>query len=105
MVLFFNESQNLIPTISFFAIFGYKIFPKNLWLPRWLAYGIGSLVEFLALIVSPFKKINPKFSRFAVVYTCSDFTFSAEKARRDFNYIPKYSEEEALKRTIDFYKK
>lgn len=26
--LFFKESQNLIPTISFFAIFGYKIFPN-----------------------------------------------------------------------------
>ena len=28
LILFFKESQNLIPTISFFAIFGYKIFPN-----------------------------------------------------------------------------
>jgi ATP-binding cassette, subfamily B, bacterial PglK len=28
LILFFNETQNLIPTISFFAIFGYKIFPN-----------------------------------------------------------------------------
>lgn len=28
LILFFEQSQNLIPTISFFAIFGYKIFPN-----------------------------------------------------------------------------
>jgi len=84
---------------------GYKIWPKDLWLPRWFAYSIGSMVEFFAWMIRPIKRINPKFSRFAVVYTCSDFTFSAEKARKDFNYIPKYSEDKALNRTIDFYKK
>lgn len=84
---------------------GYNIWPKNLWLPRWLAYSMGSMVEFLAWIISPIKKINPKFSRFAVVYTCSDFTFTADKARKDFNYVPKYSLKEAVNRTIDYYKK
>lgn len=84
---------------------GYKIWPKNLWLPYWLAFSIGSSVEFLSWLISPVKKINPKFSRFAVVYTCSDFTFSAEKARRDLGYIPKYAEQEAIEKTIAFYKK
>lgn len=100
------------PGKNFFKFFdqvvigaGYKIWPKNLWLPRWLAFSIGGIVEFFAWLISPIKKFNPKFSRFAVVYTCSDFTFSAEKARKDFNYTPKYSEEEALNRTIAYYKK
>ncbi len=99
------------PGTNFFKFFdqvvegaGYKIWPKNLWLPQWLAYFIGSLTEFYAWIISPIKKTNPKFSRFAVAYTCSDFTFNASKAKRDFGYVPKYSEEEGLLRTIAFYK-
>lgn len=83
---------------------GYKIRPKNLWLPYWLAFAIASLTEFGVWLLRPIKKVNPKFSRFAVTYTCSDFTFSADKARKDFGYQPKYSEREALDRTITFYK-
>jgi nucleoside-diphosphate-sugar epimerase len=83
---------------------GYSIWPKNLWLPRWVAYGLAITVEFAAWLIRPIKRVNPKFSRFAVVYTCSDFTFSAEKARKDFNYSPKYSEEEALNNTIAYYR-
>jgi len=84
---------------------GYRIWPKNLWLPKSLSFLIASIFEFFARIIRPIVKINPKFSRFAVLYTCSDFTFSSEKARRDFNYIPKYSEQEAIARTIEYYKK
>ncbi len=82
---------------------GYKIFPKNLWLPYALAYSIGAVSELVAFLWRPVKHYNPKFSRFAVVYTCQDFTFSAHKASRDFNFLPKYSKQEALQNTIDYY--
>jgi hypothetical protein len=49
------------------------------------------------------KKYNPKFSRFAVIYTCNDFTFSAAKAISDFGFSTKYSEEEAFNITIRYY--
>jgi nucleoside-diphosphate-sugar epimerase len=95
------------PPSNFFTFFdrivkgsGYRIWPKNLWLPRWLAYSIGSISEAAALMIRPFKNYNPKFSRFAVIYTCSDFTFKTDKAFRHFNFTPKYSEEEAFERTI-----
>lgn len=84
---------------------GYKIFPKNLWLPRGLAYSIGAISEGIAIILRPIKKYNPKFSRFAVTYTCTDFTFSAKKAKNDFGYEPKYSTEKALQNTIAYYTK
>ena len=84
---------------------GYIIWPKNLWIPRWLAYLLGSLSEFFAWMIRPIRKYNPKFSRFAVIYTCTDFTFSSKKAREHFGYQPKYHEEQALERTISFYKK
>ncbi len=100
------------PGSNFFTFFdqivagaGYKIFPKNLWLPRWLAYLMGSISEFVAWMVSPVKKYNPKFSRFAVIYTCNDFTFKTNKAKNDFGWEPKYSTEQALENTIRFYKK
>jgi nucleoside-diphosphate-sugar epimerase len=55
--------------------------------------------------VRPIKHYNPKFSRFAVIYTCTDFTFSAKKAANDFGFIAKYNLEEALHKTITYYKK
>ncbi len=95
------------PPSNFFHFFdrivegsGYRIWPKNLWLPRWFAYSIGSISEAIALMMRPFKNYTPKFSRFAVIYTCNDFTFKTDKAFRHFNFIPKYNEEEAFELTI-----
>lgn len=84
---------------------GYKIFPKNVWIPKKLAFSIGSISEGLAILMRPIKRYNPKFSRFAVTYTCTDFTYSSKKAFEHFNFEPKYSKEEALKKTINFYSK
>jgi hypothetical protein len=84
---------------------GYKIFPKNLWLPKGLAYTIGSISEFIAVLMRPIKKYNPKFSRFAVTYTCTDFTFSAKKAENGFGFKPKYGDRLSLEKTIAFYRK
>jgi len=100
------------PGANFFRFFdqivegaGYFIWPKNFWIPRRLAFVLGSISEFIAWIISPIKKYNPKFSRFAVIYTCTDFTFSSKKAREYFGYIPKYSEGIALERTMAYYRK
>ena len=84
---------------------GYKIFPKNAWIPKKIANVIGSISEITAVLMRPIKKYNPKFTRFAVSYTCSDFTFSSKKALDDFNFQPKYSTEEAVQKTINFYSK
>lgn len=96
--------------VNFFKFFdqivsgaGYKIFPKNVWLPFTLAYAIGSISEFIAVLWRPIKHYNPKFSRFAVLYTCLDFTFSTQKAIEDFNFQPKYSRKESLQNTIAYY--
>jgi nucleoside-diphosphate-sugar epimerase len=100
------------PGTNFFHFFdkivegaGYKIWPKNLWLPRPLAMFIGAVSEGIAILARPIKKYTPKMSRFAVTYTCTDFTFSSEKAKRDFAFTPKYSEEQAFERTVAFYRK
>lgn len=99
------------PGTNFFKFFdeivarsGYNIRPKNIWLPRWLMYSMGVCAELIALLVRPLKYYSPKLSRFAVIYTTTDFTFSSTKAIRDFGFVPKYSKEEALERTVAFFR-
>jgi nucleoside-diphosphate-sugar epimerase len=99
------------PPSNFFTFFdrivegsGYAIRPKNIWIPRNIAYVMGLVSEGIAMLVRPVKKYAPKFSRFAVIYTCSDFTFTAAKARQDFGFEPKYSGEEAYRLTVDHYR-
>lgn len=84
---------------------GYKIWPKNLWLPKGFAYALGALSEYIAWLVRPFKYYTPKFSRFAVMYTSTDFTFSSDKARSAFGFTPKYSMEESIARTVAYFRK
>lgn len=99
------------PGSNFFTFFdqvvigaGYRIWPKNLWLPRWLAFSMGSISEFFAWLIRPIKNYHPKFSRFAVTYTCTNYTFNSDKAIRDFGFKLRYSQKEALERTIEFYR-
>jgi nucleoside-diphosphate-sugar epimerase len=99
------------PGSNFFSFYdriieesGYKIWPKNLWLPRGFAMMLGILSEGLAIVARPVKKYTPKMSRFAVTYTCTDFTFGSEKARKDFGFVPKYGEKEAVERTTQYYR-
>ncbi|MEI7664336.1 MAG: sulfatase-like hydrolase/transferase, partial [Bacteroidota bacterium] len=84
---------------------GYSIRVKNIWVARRIGYGMGFSSEGIALVVRPVKRYAPKFSRFAVIYTCSDFTFSAEKARKDFGFEPKYTLEQAYDLTVGYYSK
>lgn len=100
------------PGTNFFKFFdeivlrsGHKIWPKNLWMPRGIAYPLASLTEFGAWLISPVKKLNVQFSRFAVAYTCTDFTFGSERAAADFGFVPKYSLEESLQKTAAHYQK
>lgn len=99
------------PPSNFFHFFdriveasGYRIWPKNLWIPKPIAWTMGVMAEVFALLIRPFKNYTPKFSRFAVVYTCNDFTFETTRARDELGFIPKYSQEEAFRRTVESVK-
>lgn len=100
------------PGANFFTFFdeiveraGYKIWPRSLWLPKGVMYFLGSMAEYMSLLVRPFRYFVPKLSRFAVMYTTTSFTFTADKAKRDFGYYPKYSHEEAMENTVRFFRK
>ena len=100
------------PGSNFFTFFddivmraGYTIRPRGLWLPCKLTYGMGAMAESLAFLVRPIRYYNPKLSRFAVMYTTTDFTFTADKAQHDFGFTPKYGPEEAMANTVDYFRK
>jgi nucleoside-diphosphate-sugar epimerase len=100
------------PGANFFTFFddivtraGYKIWPHNLWLPKGFTYALGSMAEYIALMVRPFKYYVPKLSRFAVMYTTTSFTFTAGKAKRDFGFYPKYNHDEAIENTVRYFHK
>jgi len=100
------------PSSNFFKFFdqivvraGYRYWPRNLWIPRAPAYIMGSVSEFIALLVRPFRRYNPGLSRFAVNYTSTDFTFNSDRAREHFGFVPKYTEEEAIALTAEYYRK
>lgn len=84
---------------------GYSIRPKNMWIPYPIAYSMGAVSEFFAFLLRPIKKTNPGLSRFAVNYTCTDFTFDSKRAEADFGFKPKYTEEEAVEITAKYYRR
>ncbi|MBD3242975.1 MAG: NAD-dependent epimerase/dehydratase family protein [Chitinivibrionales bacterium] len=99
------------PPSNFFTFFdaiveqaGYRIVPPNLWIPRRLMYVLGCIAEAAAWILRPVHRFNPKISRFAVDYTCNDFTLNGDRARRDFDFAPKYGEQEAISRTAAYFR-
>lgn len=100
------------PAHNFFKFFdqivlraGYKMRPKNFWIPWGIAYAMGAVSEFIAFMLRPVKRYNPGLSRFAVNYTCTDFTFNSKRAEKHWGFRPKYSEEEAIDITAKYYKK
>jgi cholest-5-ene-3beta,7alpha-diol 3beta-dehydrogenase len=101
-----SEGQNFFKFFDRIVVkAGYKIRPKNLWMPWVIAYALGALSEFIVFIVRPFKRFNPGLSRFAVNYTCTDFTFNSKRAEKHWGFRPKYTEEEAIELTAEYYKK
>jgi nucleoside-diphosphate-sugar epimerase len=65
--------------------------------PYWLAYVLGWFAE----IFAPGSNLN----RFSVVQTCVDNTFVHDKATRDFGYEPIVSREEAIERTLRWFRR
>jgi nucleoside-diphosphate-sugar epimerase len=99
------------PPANFFSFFdsiveaaGYRIWPKNVWLPRRFAYALGTISESIALLLRPVRRYVPKMSRFAVTYTCTDYTFRSDKAAKDFGFVPKYNPDEAFDRTVEYFR-
>ncbi len=73
-------------------------------IPYPLAYGIGAIMELLAALCRPFFSFTPMITRSSVQILCKDFSFKTDKAERDLGYRPVYSDEEAIERTVAWFK-
>jgi nucleoside-diphosphate-sugar epimerase len=81
---------------------GFRMRFANLKVPHWLLVLPALASEAAATLVRPFKRIHPPLSRFALAYLCNDFIIATDKARRDFGFEPRYSREEAIRRSADW---
>ncbi|XP_078119005.1 hydroxy-delta-5-steroid dehydrogenase, 3 beta- and steroid delta-isomerase 1 [Sander vitreus] len=80
---------------------GFNIQEKLMY-PLRLLYVVCFLMEMLCMMVRPFVRIVPPLNRQLVTMLNTPFSFSYQKAKRDLGYVPRYTWEEARKRTIEW---
>lgn len=98
------------PPANFFDFFspvieaaGYRMPPPEKGLPPGPLFALGAVFEWVAWIMRPVWRLAPKLTRFSVRFVTVDFTVSGARARRELGYEPYVSDEEAMRRTCDFY--
>lgn len=100
-----HPARNLI---DFFepVIRGYGCYlaPRSRYLPVPLLMGVGAAMEAAAAAIRPVARFAPAVTRTSIALACRDYSFSGAKAERDLGYKPIYSEEEALSRTLAWFK-
>jgi sterol-4alpha-carboxylate 3-dehydrogenase (decarboxylating) len=82
---------------------GYKETMK-IRIPRNIGFLLGSISDFMTWILSPIKTLHPSFTHFRVKVITGNRYFDISKANRLLGYKPIVSMEEALKRTVDYWK-
>ncbi|KAF1382901.1 hypothetical protein PFLUV_G00148630 [Perca fluviatilis] len=80
---------------------GFNIQEKLMY-PLRLLYVVCFLMEMLCMMVRPFVRIVPPLNRQLVTMLNTPFSFSYQKAKKDLGYVPRYTWEEARKRTIEW---
>ena len=79
------------------------ITPSSISINSELAYAVA---WFLETIYHFFRIQNrPFITRFHVSFARNNYHFNIEKARRDLGYVPRISIDEAIRRTVDWYRK
>jgi nucleoside-diphosphate-sugar epimerase len=79
--------------------------PPSIFIPVWICYILATIVDCILALIKPIyaPAKPPSFSRERVRLLTCHRTFSCDKAKRDFGYVPQVSMDEALDRTIASY--
>jgi nucleoside-diphosphate-sugar epimerase len=100
------------PAVNFFdfmepilAELGYTLPPKSRSVPYPVMWTLGALLEGVAFACRPLVRFVPTLTRSSVRFVCHDHTFVGARARRDFGYAPIYTEKEAIRRTVEWFRK
>lgn len=75
---------------------------EKLPMPLHILYVICFLLEMLCMILRPFIRIIPPLNRQLLTMLNTPFSFSYQRAKRDLGYNPRYTWEEARKRTTEW---
>jgi len=92
----YHPAKNLFEFMEPFLL-GLGLKPPSRSIPYRIAYLFAWFYEIF--------KPGSNFNRFSVIQTCVDHTFISDKARRELGYRPIVSEEEAFKRTLEWFSK
>ncbi|XP_077202016.1 3 beta-hydroxysteroid dehydrogenase/Delta 5--_4-isomerase type 1 [Paroedura picta] len=77
---------------------GFGVEPR-LGMPLTMLYWYAMLLELVSFLLRPFVRYVPVVNRHLLTLLNTPFTFSFKKAQRDFGYAPRYTWEEAKRRT------
>nr|XP_040057511.1 hydroxy-delta-5-steroid dehydrogenase, 3 beta- and steroid delta-isomerase 1 [Gasterosteus aculeatus aculeatus] len=83
------------------APLGFRV-QERLMYPLWLLYSFCFLMEVLCGALRPLVRVVPPLSRQLVTMLNTPFSFSYQRARRDLGYAPRYTWEEARRRTTEW---
>jgi nucleoside-diphosphate-sugar epimerase len=83
---------------------GYRMPPKKRSIPMPVMYALACVIEGASWLIRPLFRMAPKITRTSVNMVCKDLTFSCEKASRELGYSPRYSEDEAIGRTVEYFR-
>ena len=105
-VFFIPDNTPLQNSFKFMETFlqsrGYAL--SRFYIPYSVMYGLMYLVELVLKALSPLVKIHLKESSCSIRYINTDLYFCSEKAQRMFNFTPVFSPQEAMKRSLAYYK-
>ena len=95
---FFDYMEPIVKAV------GGRMLPWRLALPYRPMYALGAAMEKAAELARPVYPFTPLLSRFSVRFVCQSFTLKTTKAARLLGYHPIYTEEQAFRRTIDYFR-
>lgn len=79
---------------------GRRVMPKALGIPKPVMDAVAVGMASTQKALSPWVRFTPMITKFAVDFVCLDFVVSGEKIARELGYAPRYSEREAMDRTV-----
>ncbi|XP_037646733.1 hydroxy-delta-5-steroid dehydrogenase, 3 beta- and steroid delta-isomerase 1 [Sebastes umbrosus] len=80
---------------------GFSIQEKLMY-PLLLLYVVCYIMQILCMMARPFVRIAPPLNRQLVTMLNTPFSFSYQKAKRELGYAPRYTWDEARRRTVEW---
>jgi nucleoside-diphosphate-sugar epimerase len=84
---------------------GYRLPPRTRRVPYPVILAVAAAAEAAAWLCRPFFRFTPTLTRSSVRFVCHEHSFDGSAARRDLGYEPVFGPDEALARTIEYFRR